>query len=339
MLGLERTEQRLLGTENLDGGTRRLGEVHERTGVGDEAGTDKLTNESSQVRCKSLHTRGEVCAEVLAMLGEVDDLLGEGAGGLQILLGDLGTHTDLSSGLDGGLNFLRQDARQISVLGVCAEAHLEDNLGVGEVVVQDPGKLREVPAIPFLDAHSVCVQLLVKDVETGNGLDNHSIDLVRRKLELVTGEGVRKTQAGRVHLGGDQVRDERGHVLSDSTVDILGRGVGDGLDREARELRDGVGELGVGDSHCRLLVLRNFLTNGSQCVQDALVSSLSSCSRLPSMALTLPSVRAAASFSAVTALSNLVNFFSFSDSTTVETSLLSSFPLLSSFLSLDLNRA
>jgi len=258
VLGLERTEQRLLGTENLDGGTGRLSEVHKRTGVGDEAGTDKLTNESSQVRCKSLHTRGEVCAEVLAMLGEVDDLLGESAGGLQILLGDLGTHTDLSSGLDGGLNLLRQNARQISVLGVCAETHLEDNLGVGEVVVQDPGKLREVPAIPFLDAHSVCVQLLVKDVETGNGLDNHSIDLVRRKLELVTGEGVRKTQAGRVHLGGDQVRDERGHMLSDSTVDILGRGVGDGLDREARELRDGVGELGVGDSHCRLLVFRNF---------------------------------------------------------------------------------
>jgi hypothetical protein len=57
------------------------------------------------------------------------------------------------------------------------------------------------------------------------------------------------------------------------------------------------------------------------------------------MELTLPSVRAAASLSAVTALSNLVNFLSFSDSTTVETSLLSSSPLLSSFLSLDLNRA
>lgn len=56
MLGLERTEQRLLGTENLDGGTGRLGEVHERTSVGDEAGTDKLTNKSSQVRCQSLHT-------------------------------------------------------------------------------------------------------------------------------------------------------------------------------------------------------------------------------------------------------------------------------------------
>jgi hypothetical protein len=57
------------------------------------------------------------------------------------------------------------------------------------------------------------------------------------------------------------------------------------------------------------------------------------------MELTLPSVRAAASLRAVTALSNLVNFFSFSDSTTVETSLLSSSPLSSSFLSLDLNRA
>lgn len=191
------------------------------------------------------------------MLGEVDDLLSESAGGLQVLLGDLGTHTDLSGSLHGGLDLLRQDARQIGVLGVCAEAHLEDNLGVGKVVVQDLGELGEVPAVPFLDAHGVCVQLLVEDIETGNGLDDHGVDLLGRELELVTGERVGKTEAGRVHLGGDQVGDERGHVLADGTVDILGGGVGDGLDGEAGDLCDGVGELGVSDSHCRLLALRN----------------------------------------------------------------------------------
>lgn len=255
MLSLERAEQRLLGTKNLDGGTGRLGEVHEGTSVGDETGTDKLTDERSQVGCKSLHTGGEVCAEVLTVLCQVNDLLSESAGSFKILLGNLGTHGNLSGGLDGGLNLLGEDARQISVLGVCAETHLQNNLGVGEVVVQNPGKLGEMPSVPFLHAHGVCVELLVEDVEAGNGLDDHGVDLIGRKLELVTGERVRKTEAGRVHLSRDKIWDERGHVLADGAVDILGGGVGDGLDRQAGDLGDRVGELRVSDSHCKLLAL------------------------------------------------------------------------------------
>jgi hypothetical protein len=67
VLGLEGAEQRLLGTENLDGGTGRLGEVHEGASVGDQARTDELTNKRSQVGCKCLHAGGEVVAEVLAV--------------------------------------------------------------------------------------------------------------------------------------------------------------------------------------------------------------------------------------------------------------------------------
>ena len=137
VLGLERTEQRLLGTKDLDGGTGALGQVHEGTSVSDETSADELTNKRSQVGCESLHTRRKVCAEVLTVLGKVNDLLGESAGSLQILLRDLSTHGNLSSGLDGSLNLLGQDARQIGVLGVCAEAHLEDDLGVGKVVVEN----------------------------------------------------------------------------------------------------------------------------------------------------------------------------------------------------------
>ena len=253
VLGLESTEQRLLGTKNLDGGTGGLGKVHEGTSVGDETGTDKLANKSSQVGCKSLHTGRQVCAKVLTMLGEVNDLLGKSAGGLQILLRDLGTHTDLSGSLDSGLNLLRQNAGQISILGVCAETHLENDLGVREVVVQDLGKLGEVPSVPFLHAHGVCVELLVENVETGNGLDDHGVDLVGGELELVTRERVRKTEAGRGHLSGNQIGNERSHVLADGTVDILGRGVGNGLDGQAGDLSNRIGELRVGDSHCRLL--------------------------------------------------------------------------------------
>jgi hypothetical protein len=67
VLGLESTEKSLLSTENLNGRTGRLGEVHERTSVRDETRTNKLTNKGSQVRSKCLHTGGKVVAEVLAM--------------------------------------------------------------------------------------------------------------------------------------------------------------------------------------------------------------------------------------------------------------------------------
>jgi hypothetical protein len=264
VLSLKRTEQRLLGTENLDGGTGRLGEVHEGTSVGNEAGTDKLTNECSQIGGESLHTGREVCAEVLTVLGKVNDLLSESACSLEILLGNLGTHGNLSGGLDGSFNLLGQDTGQISVLGVCAESHLQDDLGVGEVVVQDPGKLGEVPSVPLLHAHGVCVELLVENVETGDRLDDHGVDLIGRELELVTGERVRETEAGRVHLSGNQIGNERSHVLADSAIDVLGRRVGDGLDGQAGDLGDRVGELGVRDSHCESLALMHHLQFKSQ---------------------------------------------------------------------------
>jgi hypothetical protein len=74
MLCLEGAEKSLLSTENLDGGTGRLGEVHEGSSVGDEARTNKLTNESRKVGSESLHAVGEVGAEALTVLGEVNNL-------------------------------------------------------------------------------------------------------------------------------------------------------------------------------------------------------------------------------------------------------------------------
>jgi len=44
VLALQRPEQRLLGAENLDGGRRVLGEVHERARVRDQARAHQLPN-------------------------------------------------------------------------------------------------------------------------------------------------------------------------------------------------------------------------------------------------------------------------------------------------------
>jgi hypothetical protein len=185
----------------------------------------------------------------LRVLSKVNNLLGESTRSLEILVGNLSTHTDLSSRLDRRLNLLRQDAREISLSRVCAEAHLQHNLGVREVVVQNLGKLGKVPSVPLLHSHGICVELLVKDIETGDTLDDHGVDLIGRELELVSGERMRKTEAGRVHLSRDKLGNEGRHVLADGTVDILGRRVGDELEGESGNLRNRVGELGIGNGH------------------------------------------------------------------------------------------
>jgi hypothetical protein len=104
-----------------------------------------------------------------------------------------------------------------------------------------------VPSVPLLDSHGVGVELLVQHVQAGNGLDDHRVHLVGRELELVARQRMRQTEACAVDLRGDQVGDEGGHVLADGAVDLLGGGVGDGLEGEAGQVADGGAELGVGD--------------------------------------------------------------------------------------------
>jgi hypothetical protein len=91
VLGLERAEQGLLGTQNLDGATGGLGQVHERAGVGDEPGANELTDKSGQVGCQCLHAVAQIVSKVLSVLREVHDLLGQGRSGLQVFVCDFGS--------------------------------------------------------------------------------------------------------------------------------------------------------------------------------------------------------------------------------------------------------
>ena len=56
--------------------------------------------------------------------------------------------------------------------------HRSDYFGVRDVVHNDLGHLREVPSIPFLDPHSVDINLLIQVVEQRNSLHHHSVDFV-----------------------------------------------------------------------------------------------------------------------------------------------------------------
>lgn len=240
VLSLEGTEKGLLGTQNLDGTGGALGQAGEGASVGNKTGTNEVTDKGSQVGCDGVHAGSEVAGKLGAVVVEANDLLGESLDVLQILGADLSTHGAIGSSLDGTLDLLGEDLSKISGLPVGAHTHLQNELGVGNVVVEDLSQLGEVPSVPFLDTHSVGVQLLVKIIEKTNGLDDHSVDLVGGELELVTGERVGQTKGHGGHITGGKAGNEGGEVLTDGTEDVVGAGVSNQLNVKTGKLADGV---------------------------------------------------------------------------------------------------
>lgn len=258
VLGLEGTEQGLLGTEDLDGGTGALGQVHERTGVGNQAGTDQRTDNSSHVGGNGLHAGVQVAGQLGAVVGVHNNVLSKQGDVLEILAGNLATHADLGGGLDGSLNLLGQDLGQVRVGEVLAHTGGQDDLGVGDVVVEDLGQLGEMPAVPLLDAHHEDVELLVEVVEQGHGVDDHDVDLVGRELELVARQRVRQTQGHGLEASLVDIGDQARHVLANTTENLTGSGAGasgDGSQVVARQLRKGVAQNLVLNQDRRLLRL------------------------------------------------------------------------------------
>ena len=109
------------------------------------------------------------------------------------------------------------DSSEIGADALGSVSHLQHDSAKSLVVVQNLRHFGKVPTIPLAGTHCISVQrmnqkfffsflnrvvfsrveLLVEIVQQCNGLHNHGVHLVRRKLELVSGQGMRKTQ---IHL-------------------------------------------------------------------------------------------------------------------------------------------
>ncbi|KAI6768706.1 hypothetical protein HG531_010895 [Fusarium graminearum] len=254
VLGLESTEKSLLGTENLDGGTRGLGQADERSSVGDEASTNEVTDKSSQVGSDGTHAALEVRRELGSVVGVNDDLVSQELDVLKILLSNLGTHADLSSSLQGDLNLLGKDLRKVAVGNVGAHANSENDASVGQVVVKNLGHLGEVPSVPLLGSHGVNVELLVEVVKELDSLDDHGVDLIGRELELVARHGVRKTQSHAVKVLLKQAGDEVGHLASNASEKIHSVGARDRGDVKIGQVGNSCAKLHVGNSDRSLLL-------------------------------------------------------------------------------------
>ena len=114
-----------------------------------------------------------------ALLGQVLDVL-------LIFLGNFGTHGNFSGIFNITFDFFSQNIGEIFGLELGLDTHLQDGLGIEEVVLNDLGQLGEVPAVPFFEAHHVVVELFVEVVEERYSLDNHSVHFLGREFEFET---------------------------------------------------------------------------------------------------------------------------------------------------------
>lgn len=88
-----------------------------------------------------------------------------------------------------------------------------------------------MPSVPLLNPHGVYVNLLVQIIKQSDSLYNHSVHLVGGEFELESGKRVAKTERHGVEVLLVNATEKRGELLTDTTVEILGRGVrknGDG---------------------------------------------------------------------------------------------------------------
>ena len=223
-LGLEGAEEGLLGTEDLNGRGRVLGQVGERTGVRDQAGSDRVADQGGQVGRDDAHLFREVTLQALAVVVQVNDAGGKVFDVEVVDFGNVGSHR----GARGVEDVAREGLVVVEQLG----EGLEDLVGelrlVAEevahfrvlvVVGHDADEFGEVPAVPLADAHRKRVDVLVELVEQRDGLDDHVVGPVHVELDLGARVGVAETELGPLRVAFLEAGEELFLVLTDPAED------------------------------------------------------------------------------------------------------------------------
>jgi len=225
-LGLQGTEESLLGTENLDRGGGVLGQIGQATSVGNQTGTDHLSNKSSKVGSDNAHLGYQVLVERLAVLGQADNAAGESSDVLHVGFGDLLTHAVLGSindVLSNTLVILDEGGQimQFLIVQGLLVLHEKGNLGVALVFRDDLVQLGEVPRVPFANTHGESVDGLVKLIKDSNGLDDVVVVTLDGELDLGAGVGVTQTKLSSVHVTLAELAQQLAEVQSETTEEIL----------------------------------------------------------------------------------------------------------------------
>ena len=255
---LQGAEERLLGSQDLDGGSRVFGKSSERARVGDELGSDGFTDETGEVGGYDFHAALEVALDLGSELEHAQSLLAEVLQALDVEVADLLAHR-VVGGFDHAfghltvpddlLNLLGSDGSGGSVSNKVDESHEE------LVVADNPVELGEMPGVPLLDPHGEGVDVLIEQFQQSDGLDDGLVLPVDVELDLVAGEGVGETEPGllELHVLKLLVLEEAEEVLSEATDELRDDSGGGGLDLE--RLVDEAGQFHLTDAQLDLGLL------------------------------------------------------------------------------------
>mmetsp|Transcript_5517 Transcript_5517/g.13930 ORF Transcript_5517/g.13930 Transcript_5517/m.13930 type:complete len:369 (-) Transcript_5517:34-1140(-) len=254
---LERAEQGLFGTKDLQCGSRVLGQTGETASMRDEACADHLTDQGGEVRGHSVHLGEEVIIELFAVLVKLDDALGEGAHVDHVKLGNVRAHGGTRSiqHLGGDTSIADDVLKAVEIVfgEVLLVLHKLRHTSEHDVVVHQLDQLGKVPRIPLTNAHGKGVHVLVQLIEQSNTLDDHVVHTVHVEFNGGTREGVTQTKLRLHHIVRLHARSEFGKMVTNTAKNLT-----DSLTTLARDvqlLSDGSSKLLFGDTQRELGLL------------------------------------------------------------------------------------
>uniref|UniRef100_A0A7S3IMF5 Uncharacterized protein n=1 Tax=Strombidium inclinatum TaxID=197538 RepID=A0A7S3IMF5_9SPIT len=259
-LGLQSSEQSLLGTEDLNGRGGVLRQVGQTTGVGNELGADDLTGEGGEVGGDGAHSLLEIIGEGLAVLNQLNTTFREALDLGAVTFVHVLTHRNFGS-VDDLLSFfiIKNDLLDLFfhvVSDVVSLLKREDELGEDHVIIDDFAQLGEMPREPLLQAHAEGVDVLVELLDQRDGLNNRLVLPVHVGGALLSGVAMTQTQLSTADVFVFHLLHELHDVRSDASLQLGNRVVE--RSREPGLVENLLAHLGVHNAEHEFLLLRRF---------------------------------------------------------------------------------
>lgn len=126
--------------------------------------TDQFPNQLSKVRSDSSHPILQILSQILSIKPNLNHLLSQSTKMHLILLQNLRAHRDLRRFPHLRGNLLRHNFKKLIIaqlFNICTHPNQIHRLRVRDVISDDLLQLWEMPRVPFLEAHSVIIELFV----------------------------------------------------------------------------------------------------------------------------------------------------------------------------------
>lgn len=135
-------------TQNLDGRSGMLGQIDERSGMGNQTGANRFADQHRQIGSHREHPGLQIVGQMCAILVDGENFVAEVLNVGDVLLGNLRAHRDLGGLLHLLLHLLGQHIGQIGGRHSVTRSHQFDRLDERNVIGDQLSQFGEMPAVP-----------------------------------------------------------------------------------------------------------------------------------------------------------------------------------------------